>query len=166
MAAHVHLGTYGRVKALALPTPHASTSSLHAGGGPKSSLSRAERQQQNNPAAQKRKARKGDFKDLANAACMGRLDDVSRILAECRQQGTALEAALNNKELSGMTPLMYASAFGHVEVVRLLCREGSDVDARDTKYGMTALHQAAANDYAEVVAELLDRGADPSIKER
>jgi hypothetical protein len=177
-----HLGTYGRVQAV----PRAP---LNVGNAVnlKSSLSRAEKQQQNNPAAQKRKARKGDFKDLSNAACMGRYDDVLRVLNECRQQSAGsrgVQAALNNKELSGMTPLMYASGFGHLEVVALLCEYGADINSVDDKYGMTALHQvkknssvgpcptpttpvqASSNNYPEVVEFLLEHGADPTIKER
>jgi ankyrin repeat protein len=42
---------------------------------------------------------------------------------------------------SGMTPLMYASGFGHLEVVHLLCDYGAEINLVDDKYGMTALHQ-------------------------
>jgi hypothetical protein len=97
------------------------------------------------------------------------------------------EQAVNNRLLAGMTPLMYAAGFGHLPIVQLLCRLRArtpseqkdrilggrrsgkkicDINLQDLKYGMTALHQAAANDHPEVVEFLLQNGADTSIRDR
>ncbi|MBK8210369.1 MAG: ankyrin repeat domain-containing protein [Rhodospirillales bacterium] len=45
----------------------------------------------------------------------------------------------------------------------LLIARGADVNAHSNR-GVTALHQAAWEDYAEIVAMLLQRGADPNAR--
>ncbi len=59
----------------------------------------------------------------------------------------------------GLTPLMYASAFGSQAAIEILLDKGADVKAKDPRDG-TALHYAAWN--AERTNLLLSRGADPS----
>ena len=58
-----------------------------------------------------------------------------------------------------MTPLMWASASGNLEVVQQLLERGAIVDRRAAD-GTTALMLASANGFAETVRALLGRGAD------
>lgn len=59
----------------------------------------------------------------------------------------------------GATPLLVGAYDGRLEVVRLLCRAGADVD-RPMRNGATALFVAAQNSHDEVVHYLCSRGAD------
>lgn len=59
---------------------------------------------------------------------------------------------------NGETPLMTAARLGQVEVMKLLLGRGADVNARETKFGQTALMWAAGR--PEAVRLLLGRGAD------
>jgi ankyrin repeat protein len=56
------------------------------------------------------------------------------------------------------TPLIYASIFGHVEVVRVLLEGGVNVEKANANQ-WTALHSAACYGYLEVCRLLLDWGA-------
>jgi ankyrin repeat protein len=59
---------------------------------------------------------------------------------------------------NGETPLMTAARLGQIEVLKLLFDHGAKVNARDRKFGQTALMWAAGN--PAVVQMLVDRGAD------
>jgi len=59
----------------------------------------------------------------------------------------------------GRTALVWASARGHVGVVRLLIDEGADIGLADNE-GRTALMWASVRDHVETVRLLLDQGAD------
>ena len=60
----------------------------------------------------------------------------------------------------GYTPLSLAVSAGHSAVVRLLLREGVNVNASDGQ-GVTALMHAAMHGYAELIDLLLLHGAKP-----
>ena len=64
---------------------------------------------------------------------------------------------------AGSTPLITASLFGKIEVVRALVEAGADVNYQN-KEGSTALHTAAFFCHPEIVGILLDNGADNSIR--
>ncbi len=57
-----------------------------------------------------------------------------------------------------MTPLMWASWNGHLKVVNLLIKAGSDVNARD-KRGDSVLSYAILGKSADVIARLKAAGA-------
>lgn len=69
------------------------------------------------------------------------------------------------------TPLIWAAANNHRQAAGWLLDHGADVNQRATfggpshGEGVTALHLAAQNDHAEMVAFLLARGGDPTIRD-
>ena len=79
-------------------------------------------------------------------------------------QHIAAGSNLNKPEPSaGSTPLITASLFGKIEVVRALVEAGADVNYQN-KEGSTALHTAAFFCHPEIVGILLDNGADKNIR--
>jgi len=64
---------------------------------------------------------------------------------------------------TGATVLMFASASGSIESVRLLLDREPDVNARESSGGQTALMFAAANGRHPVIEVLIERGADVSL---
>ena len=89
--------------------------------------------------------------DLIASAKLGELARVTDLLAK--------GAAVNTSDRRGMTPLMWASASGNVEVVQQLLDRGAIVDRRAAD-GTTALMLASVNGFTETVRALLGRGAD------
>lgn len=67
----------------------------------------------------------------------------------------------NSSGDDGITALMNAARFSHVENVRLLLDAGTDVHRKDNQRGATPLIWAAENGAAEIVRQLLEAGADP-----
>ena len=69
------------------------------------------------------------------------------------------------KDNGGWTPLHFASYQDHVEIVRLLCDLGADVEAR-TISGKRPLHLAAIDGHITVVKELIkERNADVNARD-
>jgi ankyrin repeat protein len=71
-------------------------------------------------------------------------------------------ADVNVKDNLGITALMYAAMYGHLEIVRLLLAKGAEVDAIDLN-GHSALTFATEEGHTEVVRELLN-GTKLSLK--
>src|SRR5260221_9379614 len=59
---------------------------------------------------------------------------------------------------SGETPLMTAARLGQVDVMKMLLERGANVNARENRFGQTALMWAAGTPGA--VRLLVERGAD------
>ena len=59
---------------------------------------------------------------------------------------------------------MYASANGHLEVVKYLLENGADINAKDSNWGYTVLIYAAEYVNLETVQFLIENGADFNIK--
>lgn len=83
-----------------------------------------------------------------------RLGDVSRARAL-----VAARAGVDAADWRGFTPLMWAAAGGHAEMVRFLLENGASPDRRADD-GTTALMLAAGNGYVDVIRLLLARGAN------
>lgn len=59
-------------------------------------------------------------------------------------------ANLNYQDRRGVTPLMLASASGHLELVKYLTEQGADISAGDYEKGWDALAYASLNNQSEV----------------
>ncbi|MFZ2899303.1 MAG: ankyrin repeat domain-containing protein [Saprospiraceae bacterium] len=62
------------------------------------------------------------------------------------------------------TPLINATFYGKIGLMRWLIEKGADVDAQD-KNGYTALHFAAQEVKPDCIQILLDHNANPNIKD-
>lgn len=82
------------------------------------------------------------------AAQIGHLQVVKLLLADGR----------NSKGYNDLTPLHYATIYGHGEIVELL--EGADLEAKDNKFGWMPLHCAVDHGDFQIVRLLIQRGAD------
>lgn len=74
-------------------------------------------------------------------------------------------ADVNAKNRDGWTALMWASWYGHKDVVSLLLANGADVNAKDSN-GRTALMWASINGHKDVVSLLIANGADVNAKDK
>lgn len=74
---------------------------------------------------------------------------------------TMLPTMVNSKDENDHTPLWYAAANGHENVVKMLLRKGAKVSAED-KWGQTPLSWAAHNGHEAIVGMLLEKGAKDS----
>merc|ERR1712107_677355 len=73
------------------------------------------------------------------------------------------KSKVNCKYLESRTPLMLACEYGHLEVVRALCRKGADVESL-CKAHRTAIMYAIANGYEGLAMwPVSKRNADPLI---
>lgn len=61
----------------------------------------------------------------------------------------------------GKTPLWWAAALGHADVMEFLLQCGADPDIYEKARGLRPLHEAASNNHAGAVRILLEAGVDP-----
>lgn len=61
----------------------------------------------------------------------------------------------------GTTPLVYATAFNHKQIVQSLLDAGANVNAQSGSGGSTALHAAVFAGRSDIARLLIDAGADP-----
>ncbi|VDI47137.1 Hypothetical predicted protein, partial [Mytilus galloprovincialis] len=92
---------------------------------------------------------------LCWAAEEGSLDKVK----EC----VALNADLEYK-IDGWVPLMYAAGYGHLDVLKYLLLEGSDIEVRDRK-GVTPLLCATREGFLTVIQHLVTAGSDLHVRD-
>ncbi|XP_011645776.1 ankyrin repeat and SAM domain-containing protein 1A-like isoform X1 [Pogonomyrmex barbatus] len=98
------------------------------------------------------------YSALHHAALNGHRDVVKLLLQ--------YEASTNVVDAKGSSPLHLAAWAGDAEIVRLILNQGPSVPKVNlaTKDNETALHCAAQYGHTEVVAQLLQYGCDPSIR--
>jgi len=94
---------------------------------------------------------------LSYAASHDKLDN----LIFLHQRG----ATLNNRDIQGRTPLHFASASGHKDIVKYLIISGEiDVDVRDNNQ-RTPLYHAVSKGHLDVAKILIEAGADVNVRE-
>jgi hypothetical protein len=93
------------------------------------------------------------------AASNGQLDRVRSFLDGPAKSWVDLDAV----DSEGTPPLIYASCFGHQEVVKALLDAGANVNKQD-KNQWSALMWAMTNRHKGIAKLLLDHGADPDVK--
>ncbi len=89
-------------------------------------------------------------------ACTNRSDDVALALI---QAGADAKAAL----LTGETALMECARTGAAKAVAAMLKAGTEVDAKESGQGQTALMWAAGMGHFDVVKLLLEHGADANM---
>lgn len=96
---------------------------------------------------------------LYDVCAIGKLDRVQSILKR-------KHSLLNEFAPDGFQPLGLAAFFGHTEVVRFLLESGADVDT-PSRNGLkvTPLNSAAAGRHYEIAMLLLERGANPNMRQ-
>ncbi|KAL9109796.1 MAG: hypothetical protein Q9227_005665 [Pyrenula ochraceoflavens] len=98
-------------------------------------------------------------KSLNMAASNGDVDRIQRLV-----NGKAKNYVdVNQPDEEGTVPLIYASCFGHQEVVAALIEAGAFVDKQDRNQ-WSALMWAMTNRHKSIAKTLLDHGASPDIK--
>ncbi|XP_065842029.1 serine/threonine-protein phosphatase 6 regulatory ankyrin repeat subunit B-like isoform X2 [Oscarella lobularis] len=73
-------------------------------------------------------------------------------------------ANIESTDKDGNTSLMNASDEGNVEVIKVFCEWGCDVNKKG-QAGQTALHLACYKGHSKVTSALLERGADVEIRD-
>ncbi|EEA26667.1 hypothetical protein EYB25_002297 [Talaromyces marneffei] len=98
-------------------------------------------------------------KSLNMAASNGDVDRVRKLVNGHAHQ----YVDVNKPDEEGTVPLIYASCFGHQEVVSALLDAGAFVDKQDRNQ-WSALMWAMTNRHKTIAKVLLDHGASPDIK--
>lgn len=93
-------------------------------------------------------------------ACRSEIDSkfVTEIVKDLLENG----AVINQSNLYGDTPLIFACQNGHTEVVKLIVKEAS-LDACNNQFGNSAIFFAVEKNYHEIVKILLESGASYNI---
>jgi cytohesin len=96
--------------------------------------------------------------NINDAAKLGDLKRVAKLVTEN-------PPSVQSADALGNTPLMWAAAYGHEDVVQFLLANKAAVNARNQEE-KTALHWAVGNGNKDVVALLLSNGADVNARDR
>jgi ankyrin repeat protein len=89
----------------------------------------------------------------------GHVEVVNLLLTSTNQR------PVNSVSGSGKTPLMYAAQYNQLPVIRVLAEHSADVNYKSrNEEGLTPLHYAVMNGNKEIVTELLNMGANVSIR--
>lgn len=97
--------------------------------------------------------------NLFEACAVGKIEKVKSILKK-------KPAVVNDFAPDGFQPIGLASFFGHVEVVRFLLESGAEVNTPSHNgLKVTPLNSAAAGRHYEIAMLLLEKGANPNIRQ-
>lgn len=97
--------------------------------------------------------------NLYDACAIGKVERVKSILKRKPK-------LLNEFAPDGFQPLGLAAFFGHVEVVRFLLESGAEVDTPSQNgLKVSPLNSAAAGRHYEIALLLLERGANPNMRQ-
>jgi ankyrin repeat protein len=97
--------------------------------------------------------------NLYDACAIGKVDRVKSILKRKPK-------LLNEFAPDGFQPLGLAAFFGHVEVARFLLESGAEVNTPSQNgLKVTPLHSAAAGRHYEIAMLLLERSANPNLRQ-
>ncbi|RPA81078.1 hypothetical protein BJ508DRAFT_414941 [Ascobolus immersus RN42] len=97
-------------------------------------------------------------KMLAMAASNGDTKEVRHVL-----EGAGEWVDVNKPDEDGTSPLIYASCFGHEDVVTVLLQHGANVDQQDRNQ-WSSLMWAMTNKHRGIAKILLDHGASPDVR--
>ncbi|KAL7319880.1 hypothetical protein PS15m_002965 [Mucor circinelloides] len=100
---------------------------------------------------------------LGRAASHGDIHTVRQIIMDERLRPYLNLDASDDEENDGSTPLIYASCFGKLDIVKYLLQVGAKVDVQD-KIGWTALMWATTNGHHQIVQVLLEYSASSETK--
>ncbi|PKK88779.1 MAG: hypothetical protein CVV64_17420 [Candidatus Wallbacteria bacterium HGW-Wallbacteria-1] len=75
------------------------------------------------------------------------------------------KANVNAKDLDGNIPAHYASKFGNIEILKLLCFSGSDINSLNEN-GVSPLYFAALYKQFKSVAFLLEQNARTNLRDK
>jgi hypothetical protein len=102
---------------------------------------------------------KGGRTPLHRASWNGKLEAGQYLL----DRGADINARVRSN--SGLTPLILAVMFGHVELARMLLKHGEGINTQDD-VGRTPLHWAVHKENIRAVRLLLEHGADVSVRRK
>ncbi len=98
--------------------------------------------------------RRGDDLDVFESAALGKIDRLTRLLAQDPRSIDAYSA-------DGFTPLQLATFFAEPATAKLLLQRGANVELVSmNSMALRAIHSAAAGGSAEIVDRLLLAGVD------
>jgi len=84
-------------------------------------------------------------------------EDADLTVVDCMLKKGAL---VNQTDNQGYTPFMYAAEAGNRDIIKLLLKQGGDLDKRDNNHGENALVHAVKSQAQETVDLLLENGAN------
>jgi ankyrin repeat protein len=109
--------------------------------------------------------KKGARANVTNKYGASPITEAVRV-ADIEMTGMLLEAGAdaNSANEDGQTALMLAARTGNVALAKLLVQHGANVNTRETYRDQSALMWAAAQGHADMVAFLVSRSADLTVK--
>lgn len=78
------------------------------------------------------------------------------------EEGTTTQ--LNTQYENGITPLIWASMYGHLDLVKILIAKGVSLNLRSKYGGYTVLMVTSIKGHLRIVKFLISKGADLNIK--
>ena len=85
---------------------------------------------------------------------------LQQVLRELRKNPATIDKVVPSSYGRGATVLQLAARYNELEVVEALLQGKVNLNAKNSKTGLTALHEAAATAHLEVIKALIDAGAD------